>query len=311
MESATIQIILNNLIAILIVVGALILIWKGIRIVPQSNAYVVERFGKYTRTLGAGLNFVIPFLDKIAHRISVLERRLPEQKISVITKDNVEVNLMTTVFFRIVDASRSVYRINDVDQAIITAATSIVRSAAGKLDLDGLQSSRESMNDEISINLQEAADVWGIEITRTEIVDVEVDTQTKDAQRQQLNAERARRASIAEAEGKKRSVELGADARFYEAQKEAEATKVLADAEAYATRAKAEADADQTRVIAQAIAENGQPAVNFEILKRQVEALGQVASSANSKTVIMPTEIASVIGSLQVLVENVGKDGSK
>ncbi len=167
------------------------------------------------------------------------------------------------------------------------------------------------MNDEISINLQEAADVWGIEITRTEIVDVEVDTQTKDAQRQQLNAERARRASIAEAEGKKRSVELGADARFYEAQKEAEATKVLADAEAYATRAKAEADADQTRVIAQAIAENGQPAVNFEILKRQVEALGQVASSANSKTVIMPTEIASVIGSLQVLVENVGKDGSK
>ncbi len=143
MESATIQIILNNLIAILIVVGALILIWKGIRIVPQSNAYVVERFGKYTRTLGAGLNFVIPFLDKIAHRISVLERRLPEQKISVITKDNVEVNLMTTVFFRIVDASRSVYRINDVDQAIITAATSIVRSAAGKLDLDGLQSSRE------------------------------------------------------------------------------------------------------------------------------------------------------------------------
>ena len=129
----------------------------------------------------------------------------------------------TTVFYRIIDASRSVYRIRDVQSAINTAATSIVRSAAGRLELDELQSSRESMNDEISKNLQQAAEIWGIEITRTEITDIIVDEQTRSSQRQQLSAERTRRATIAEAEGEKRSVELKADAKLYESEKEAEA----------------------------------------------------------------------------------------
>ena len=119
-----------------------------------------------------------------------------------------------------------------MQSAINTAATSIVRSAAGRLELDELQSSRESMNDEISKNLQQAADIWGIEITRTEITDIIVDEQTRTSQRQQLSAERTRRATIAEAEGEKRSVELKADAKLYESQKEAEAIKITADAEA-------------------------------------------------------------------------------
>ena len=298
------EVLLGNIIGILVLLFALLVVFKGVKVVPQSEEFVVERFGKYTRTLAAGLNFLIPFLDKVAHKLKILERQLPEFRISVITKDNVEVTLEATVFYRITDASRSVYRISDVDQALHTAATSIVRSAAGKLDLDGLQSSRESMNEEISVNLQGAAEIWGIEITRTEITDVIVDEQTKDAQRQQLNAERERRAAIAIAEGEKRSVELAAEAKLFEAQKEAEAVRITADADAYAVEVKAKADAEQTRVIAAAIADNGQPAVNFEIMKRQVAAMGEVASSDNSKTIIMPTEIASVIGSLRVLAEN-------
>ena len=251
---------------------------------------------------------MIPFLDVVAHKLSILERQLPEFRISVITKDNVEVQLEATVFYRIVDGGRSVYRIRDVDQALHTAATSIVRSAAGKLELDALQSSRESMNQEIATNLQDAADIWGIEITRTEITDVIVDERTREAQRQQLNAERERRAAIARAEGEKRSIELAADARLYEAQKAADAVRVAADADAYAVEVKAKADAEQTRVVAAAIADNGQPAVNFEIMKRQVAAMGEVASSDNSKTIIMPTDIAGVIGSLRVLVENLSGD---
>ena len=144
----------------------------------------------------------MPYLDKVAHKVSILERQLKEFTISVITSDNVEVLPNSTVFYRVTDASRSVYRIKDIDSALKTAATSIVRSAAGKLDLDGLQSSRDSMNSEIDKKLSEAAEVWGIEVTRTEITDVEVDEDTKKAQRQQLNAERARRAAVAEAEGK-------------------------------------------------------------------------------------------------------------
>ena len=295
------------IVPILIVILALIFVYKGVKVVPQSKVYVIERFGKYLKTLKAGLNLIVPFLDSIAHKLSILERQLPQFNISVITKDNVEVNLEATVFYRIVDASRSVYRIQDVDGALDTAATSIVRSAAGRLELDELQSSRESMNQEIAREMQNAAEVWGIEITRTEITDIIIDEQTKEAQRQQLNAERERRAAIAKAEGSKRSIELEAEARFFQAQKEAEAIKVNADAEAYAVKIKAEADAEQTRVIASAIKDNGQPAINYEVMKRQVEALSEIASSNSSKTVIMPTEITGVIGSLQVLFENIKK----
>ena len=239
---------------------------------PQSKVFIVERFGKYHKTLNAGLSIIIPYLDKVQYRVLILERQLEEFKISVITKDNVEVTLESTVFYRVIDAAKSVYRIKDLNSAINTAATSIVRSAAGRLELDELQSSRDAMNVEIAKNLQEAAKIWGIEVTRTEITDVIVDEQTKDAQRQQLNAERSRRAAIAEAEGKKRSVELNADAQLYEAQKEADAIKIKADAEAYAIRVNAKADAEQTKLLADAISKNGQPAIDFEVMKRQVTA---------------------------------------
>ena len=260
-----------------------------------------------TRTLTAGLNFIVPFLDIIRHKISILERQLPEFRISVITKDNVEVDLESTVFFRIVDAASSVYRIEQIDSALHTASTSIIRSAAGRLDLDELQSSRESMNDEIAKNLQVAADVWGVEVTRTEITDIIIDETTKDAQRQQLNADRQRRAAIAEAEGAKKSQELAAEAQLYTAQKEAEAVRINAEAKAYAIEIEAKANAEQTRVIAKAIADNGQPAIDFEIMKRQVAGLSEIASSESSKAVIIPTDITKVIGTFQTLLENIKK----
>ncbi|MCP4900692.1 MAG: SPFH/Band 7/PHB domain protein, partial [bacterium] len=204
---------------------------------------------------------------------------------------------------RVLDAARSVYRIRNVDQALHTESSAIVRSAAGHLELDELQSSRESMNEEIGQSLQAKAEEWGLEITSTAITDVVIDDRTKEAQRQQLNAERERRAVIARAEGEKRSVELSADAKLYEAKKTAEAVRISADADAYAVTAKAQADAEQTRVVARAILENGQPAVDFEIMKRQVEALGAVASSNNAKTLVIPTDITRAIGTLQVLLE--------
>ena len=294
---------LGSGIAIFVVILVILTLYLGIKIVPQSEVYVVERFGKFTKTLTAGLSLIVPYLDKVAHRISILERQLPEFSISVITRDNVEVRLETTVFYRVVDAGRTVYRIRDVDGAIHTAASSIVRSAAGKLELDELQSSRASMNEEIATYLQEAADIWGIDITRTEITDVIIDDQTKEAQRQQLNAERERRASIARAEGEKRSIELAAEARLYEAQKIADAVRVEADAAAYAVKVKAEADAEQTTVVGAAIAKNGQAAINFEIMKRQVEAIGVLASGENTKTIILPTEVTGVLGGIEGLMQ--------
>ncbi|MDB9871122.1 SPFH/Band 7/PHB domain protein [Alphaproteobacteria bacterium] len=300
---------LSSIISIFFFGFVILTIYLGVKIVPQSDVFIIERFGKYSKTLSAGLSIIIPYLDKVAHKISILERQLKEFTISVISKDNVEVKLETTVFYRLVDASRSVYRIRDVQSAINTAATSIVRSAAGRLELDDLQSSRDSMNEEISKNLQQAAEVWGIEITRTEITDIIVDEQTRTSQRQQLNAERTRRATIAEAEGEKRSVELKADAKLYEAQREAEAIKITADADAYSIKAKAKADAEQTHLLAEAIAKNGQPAINFEIMKRQVDAIGVLASSPSSKTLILPTDITGILGGIETLMHSLTKKG--
>ena len=288
----------------LVLISLLIIfvLYLGIKVVPQSKVYAIERFGKYTKTLESGLSLIIPFIDKVAHKVDILERQLPRFEISVITKDNVEVGLVSTVFFRVLDASKSVYRIKNIDLAIENTAISVIRSAAGQLELDDLQSSRESMNLEIKDRLVKAAEIWGVQVTRTEILDVLVDNQTKDSQRQQLNAERERRATIASAEGKKRSVELNADAQLYEARKIAEAVKITADADAYAIKAKAEADAEQTRVVGKAIKDDGQPAVNFEIMKRQVDGLTTIASSGQSKTIVIPSDVTKALGSLEVLL---------
>lgn len=283
------------------------LIYLGIKVVPQSKVFVIERFGKFTRILDSGLSIIVPFIDRVAFRVDILERQLPPFKMSVITEDNVEVELVSTVFFRVLDAAKSVYRIRNIDLAIENTAISIIRSAAGKLELDDLQSSREAMNQEIAARLTKAAEVWGVEVTRTEILDVLVDEKTKESQRQQLNAERERRATIAKAEGDKRSVELKADAQLYEAQKEAEAVKVQADADAYAIKIKAEADAEQTRVIAEAISNNGQPAINYEIMKRQVDGLAEVASSNQTKTLVVPTDITKALGTLELFLDSLDK----
>ncbi len=280
-----------------------LLAFKSVAIVPQSDEYVVERFGRYRVTLAAGINLLVPFLDRVAHKIQILERQLDAFVISVITRDNVEIELETTVFFRVINASKSVYRIKDVPLALRTTAESIIRSAAGKLELDEVQSSRQKMNEEILQNLREASEVWGLEITRSEITDVRVDEATKEAQRQQLNAERERRATVARAEGERQRVELQADGELYEAQKNAEAIKLTADAEAYAVIKKAEADAEQTRVIAEAISQDGQPAIDFEVLKRQIEAIGLLASSDNTKTIVLPSDVTKTIGGLAGLQE--------
>ena len=298
---------LTTIVTILIAFGIILTLYLGIKIVRQSEVLVIEKLGKYSRTLNAGLSIIIPYIERVAHRVSILERQLAKQEISVITRDNVEVRLETIVFYRVTDAANSVYRIRNIDDALKNASSSIVRSAAGKLELDELQSSRDAMNEEIAINLGKAAEVWGIEITRTEITDVIIDEETKEAQRQQLNAERTKRATIATAEGEKASIQLKADANLYEATKQADAVKITADADAYAVKIKAEADAEQTKLLAKAISDDGKVAVDFEIAKRQVKAVGELASSSNSKTLILPSEMTEVFSAAYAFLENLPK----
>ncbi len=282
----------------------LAIVYAGVKIVPQSKEFVIERFGRYHKTLSAGLNFIVPFLDQVAFKVVVLERNLPEFAIRVITSDNVEVLLNTTVFYRVVDAAKSKYRIEDVDAALSTSTESIVRSSCGKLDLDAIQTSRDSLNEEIAGNLSKAAEIWGVEVTRTEITDVELDEQTRTAQRLQLNADRERRAVVAKAEGDKRMVELQAEAELFKEQKEAEAIRVKAEAEAFAVEKTAEAEAKQTELIADAIGrKNGNLAVDFEIRKVQAEAISSLGTSSNTKTLILPSEVTGALGAAEVIAE--------
>ena len=259
----------------------------GVKIVPQSQNYVVERLGRFNRTLEAGLHIIIPVIESVRHRVDILERQLPTSKISTITLDNVTISIDLAILFRVVKAENSVYRINDIDQAIKTTVTGVVRSVIGKTDLDGVQSNRRSITQAIEEELRAVTEEWGIVLSRVEIVDVEVDDETRSAMQLQLNAERNRRAVVRQAEGEREAAQLKADADLYTAQKQAEARKTLADADAYAVT-----------VVAKAIASGGDSAINFEIKKIQAKAIETVGSNSSSKVVLIPSELLESLSSV-------------
>ncbi|ABA80581.1 SPFH/Band 7/PHB domain protein [Rhodobacter sphaeroides] len=265
--------------AVLLALAAFLIlcVFLGVRIVPQSQKHVVERFGRLRAVLGPGINFVVPFLDVVAHKISVLERQLPNAMQDAITADNVLVKVETSVFYRITEPEKTVYRIRDVDAAIATTVAGIVRSEIGKLELDQVQSNRADLIQKVREQVAAMVDDWGIEVTRAEVLDVNLDDATRAAMLQQLNAERARRALVTEAEGRKRAVELNADAELYAAEQEAKARRVLADAEAYATG-----------VIAEAIRENGIEAAQYQVALKQVEALTAVGQGEAKQLIVVP-----------------------
>ena len=253
-------------------------IFAGVRIVPQSEKFVVERFGRLHKVLGPGINLIVPFLDRVAHRISVLERQLPTHAQDAITSDNVLVRVETSVFYRITEPEKTVYRIRDIDAAIATTVAGIVRSEIGKTELDRVQSNRSEVIETIQEHLRAVVDDWGIEVTRAEILDVNLDDATRAAMLQQLNAERARRAQVTEAEGRKRSVELAADADLYAAEQAAKARRIGAEAEAYATS-----------VVAGAIREHGIEAAQYQVALKQVEALTAIGKGEGRQLVLVPS----------------------
>ncbi|MGC1497373.1 MAG: SPFH domain-containing protein [Sulfitobacter sp.] len=285
----------NNLAYLLLALLVVIVIFKSIKIVPQSEQHVVERFGRLRSVLGPGINMIVPFIDRIAHKISILERQLPTASQDAITRDNVLTQVDTSVFYRITEPEKTVYRIRDVDSAISTTVAGIVRAEIGKMDLDEVQANRNSLIDTIKATVEEAVDDWGIQVTRAEILDVNLDQATRNAMMQQLNAERARRAQVTEAEGKKRAVELAADAELYASEQTAKARRVLADAEAYATQ-----------VVAVAINENGLEAAQYQIALKQVEALNVMGNGSGNQTIVVPAQALEVFGDAFKLLKGRG-----
>ncbi len=284
-EDLILGLLSQNIIYLLGAVFLILVTLKGVKIVPQSEKYVVERFGRLHSVLGPGINFIVPFLDVARHKISILERQLPNATQDAITKDNVLVQIDTSVFYRILEPEKTVYRIRDVDGAIATTVAGIVRAEIGKMDLDEVQSNRAQLIAQIQSSVEDAVDDWGIEVTRAEILDVNLDQATRDAMLQQLNAERARRAQVTEAEGQKRAVELNADAELYAAEQTAKARRIQADAEAYATG-----------VVAAAIKENGLEAAQYQVALKQVEALTALGQGDGKQTIVVPANALEAFG---------------
>ncbi|MDG1130359.1 paraslipin [Rhodobacteraceae bacterium EhC02] len=285
----------GNAVSLAIALLVIVALYKAVKIVPQSEKHVVERFGRLRVVLGPGINFIIPFLDIVAHRISVLERQLPNAEQDAITSDNVLLKVETSVFYRITEPEKTVYRIRDVDGAIATTVAGIVRSEIGKIELDQVQSNRADLITKIREQVVAMVDDWGIEVTRAEILDVNLDAATRSAMLQQLNAERARRAQVTEAEGRKRAVELAADADLYAAEQMAKARRVEADAEAYATG-----------VVAAAIKENGLEAAQYQVALKQVEALQAVATGDGKQTILLPAAALEAFGNAFGLLKGKG-----
>ena len=294
-EELLLNVLQSNLGWLLLALVLIIVVVKAVRIVPQSEQHVVERFGRLRAVLGPGINLIVPFFDKVAHQISILERQLPTASQDAITRDNVLVQVDTSVFYRIIEPEKTVYRIRDVDSAIATTVAGIVRAEIGMMDLDEVQANRSALIATIKTNVVESVENWGIEVTRAEILDVNLDAATRAAMMQQLNAERARRAQVTEAEGSKRAVELAADAELYASEQTAKARRVLADAEAYATQ-----------VVSTAINENGLAAAQYQIALKQVEAFGTMSSGAGNQTIVVPSEALAAFGDAFKLLKGRG-----
>ena len=275
----------GGIVLLLLALFIIVSLFLGVRIVPQAQKYVVERFGRLRVVLGPGINLIVPFIDTVAHKVSILERQLPNTRQDAITTDNVLVQVETSVFYRIMEPEKTVYRIRDVDAAIQTTVAGIVRSEIGTMELDEVQANRARLTERISEAIKFVVDDGGIEVTRAELLDVNLDEATRKAMLQQLNAERARRALVTEAEGKRRAVELASDGELYAAEQEAKARRVLADAEAYATG-----------VIAEAISKNGLEAAQYQVALKQVEALTKVGEGAGKQTIIVPAQALDAFG---------------
>lgn len=276
-----------EVIGIALLVLVLVFVALGVKIVPQSQNFLVERLGRYNRTLEAGLHLLIPLIETVRHRVDILERQLPTKKIATITLDNVTIEMGLAILYRITEASKTVYRIKDIDQAIQTTVTGVVRSVIGRTDLDGVQSNRRELSESIEEELRTVTQEWGIVLSRVEIIDVDVDAETKSAMQLQLNAERTRRALVRQAEGEKEAAQLKADAELYAAQRQAEARRTLADADAYAVSS-----------VARAISAGGDSAIDFEVRKIQADAIKTLGSQDNTKLVLLP---ASLLESLSTV----------
>ncbi|MFB1010588.1 MAG: SPFH domain-containing protein [Thiopseudomonas sp.] len=277
--------------------------FAGVKVVPQGQQWTVERFGRYTATLEPGLNLIIPFVDRIGFRLSMMESVLDVPSQTVISKDNAAVTADGVVFYRIMDAAKAAYQVNNLTYAIVNLTITNLRSVLGSMELDHMLSNREEINERLLSAVDLATAPWGIKVTRIEIRDLSMSPELQEAMNLQMTAERHRRAVVTKANGDKEAAVLQAqgqrEAQVLQAQGEKEAA--FLNAEAREREALAEAKA--TRVVSQAISEGDVQALQYFLGVKYVEALQHIGQGDNSKLVLMPLEASGVTGAVAGITE--------
>ncbi len=288
---------------ILFVIVSVLLIFMGVKTVPQGAEYTVERFGRYMRTLTPGLHFIMPFVERVGARVNVRETVLDVHSQEVITKDNAMVTADGVVFYQVLDAAQSAYEVNDLERAILNLTMTNIRTVMGSMDLDQLLSQRDEINHRLLSVVDAATNPWGVKVTRIEIKDISPPRDLVDAMARQMKAEREKRATILEAEGKRQSEILHAEGEKQGAILEAEGRKEAAFRDAEARERQAKAEAQATSMVSDAIAKGDVQAINYFVAQRYVDALAQFAASPNQKVMFLPMETAGVIGAIGGIAE--------
>ncbi len=281
----------------------LILIFKGVKAVPQGMEYTVERFGRYTMTLKPGLNFIVPIIDAVGARMNMMETVLDVPSQEVITKDNALVRVDGVVFYQVMHAAKAAYEVRNLEHATLNLTMTNLRTVMGSMSLDDLLSERDAINARLLGIVDEATAPWGIKVTRIEIKDISPPRDLVDSMARQMKAEREKRALILEAQGMREAAILKAEGEKQAAVLEAEGRKEAAFRDAEARERSAEAEANATTSVSQAIAKGNTQALNYFVAQKYVEALGQFAQSTNQKIIFMPLDSSSVMGSIGGITE--------
>lgn len=294
---------LFSIFSMVVVVLAIVLIVMGVKSVLQGYEYTVERFGRYTKTLRPGLNFIVPIIDSVGGKINMMEQVLDVQSQETITKDNAMVKVDGVVFYQVVDAAKAAYEVNNLRNAILNLTMTNIRTVMGSMDLDELLSKRDQINVSLLNVVDEATTPWGVKVTRIEIKDIAPPLDLVEAMGRQMKAEREKRASILEAEGERQSEILRAEGEKKSAVLEAEGRREAAFRDAEARERLAEAEAKATQVVSEAIEKGSVQAVNYFLGQKYVESIREMASAPNHKVIFMPLEASSVMGSLGGIAE--------